>query len=172
MDGGRLSRRALNGAGIKLEKVTMERIEITDRLTVGKAHPGLEDFEQLAREGFRAVVNLRTADEEGQPLTPEREGDKVRALGMSYLHFPVNSDDISERVVDRFRAAIQGLPRPLFAHCKSGTRSGAFLVMHVAAEVGMTGEEALAKAEELGFECDSEELERFVRRYVDQRRRH
>ena len=39
--------------------------------------------------------------------------------------------------------------------------------MHMAVEQGMTGEQTLQKAEEMGFECDQPELEQFVKDYVD-----
>ena len=41
------------------------------------------------------------------------------------------------------------------------------VMMHLAAEQGMTGEQVIEKAEEIGFECDTPELEEFVKSYVD-----
>jgi hypothetical protein len=43
-------------------------------------------------------------------------------------------------------------------------------MMHVASESGMPGDAALRKAKEMGFECDSAELEQFVKDYIDQHR--
>lgn len=94
----------------------------------------------------------------------------MRGLGMQYLHHPVKSDDMSAELVDGFREQLTRLPGPVFVHCASGKRSGAFLMMHVAAETGMTGEETIRKAADMGFECDTPALEQFVRAYVDQRR--
>ena len=119
---------------------------------------------------FKAVANLRTHGEEDQPLSPDEEGRVVRGLGMAYLHYPVASGELSAELVDGFRRRLGELPRPLFAHCASGKRSGAFLMMHVAAETGLTGEETIRKAEEMGFECDTPQLEEFVRTYVDEHR--
>lgn len=81
----------------------------------------------------------------------------MRALRMQYVHYPVKSDELSTEAVDGFRKQLAGRPRPVFAHCASGKRSGAFLMMHIAAETGMTGEETIRKAEEMGFECDTPE---------------
>lgn len=148
----------------------VDRIRINDGLSVGNAHPDEGDLETLAREGFRSIVNLRTHDEPDQPLDPDAEGERVRDLGMEYLHYPVTSDAMKVEIVDAFREQIGDMPGPLFAHCRSGMRSGAFIMMHVAAETGMTGDETLEKAKEMGFECESEELEQFVRSYVDSRR--
>ena len=71
-------------------------------------------------------------------------------------------------LVDEFREKYPQLPKPVFAHCKSGKRAGAMVMMHVAVEEGMGGEETLRKAEEMGFECEQEELRQFVKNYVDQ----
>ncbi|MFW5681295.1 MAG: beta-lactamase hydrolase domain-containing protein [Pseudomonadota bacterium] len=148
----------------------IEQTRINERLTVGKGHPDEGDLRDLARAGFRAVANLRTRGEPEQPLKPDEEGRWARQLGLAYLHFPVTSDDLETEVVDGFRAELDRLPRPLFAHCASGTRSGAFLVMHVAAETGLSGDEALAKAEAMGLGCDEPAIETFVRDYVDAQR--
>lgn len=42
-------------------------------------------------------------------------------------------------------------------------RAGAMARMHVSCEHGMTGEQTLQKAEEMGFECDQPELVEFVK---------
>jgi uncharacterized protein (TIGR01244 family) len=149
----------------------IDRIEINERLSVGTEHPDAGDLEELARAGFRSVVNLRTGGEADQPLAPAEEGRVVERLGMAYLHYPVAGDDLDAAVVDAFRADLEGLPRPLFAHCASGKRSGAFLMMHVASETGMTGNETLDRAKAMGFPCDAPEVETFVRTYVDDHRR-
>lgn len=148
----------------------MARIQINERLSVGKQHPNEVDLRELAGEGFKSVVNLRTDGEPNQPLEPEEEGRVVRRLGMAYLHHPVASGELTEANVDGFRRRLSELPRPVFAHCASDKRSGAFLMMHVAAELGMSGEETVGKAAETGFACVTPELASFVRSYVDQHR--
>lgn len=148
----------------------VDRIKIDDRFSVGRSHPTAHDFEAIAQEGFASVVNLRTEQEENQPLSPAQESETVRLLGMEYLHHPVSSDSISSELVDRFRERVARLPSPVFVHCKSGTRSGAFTMMHVASESGMPGDQALSKAKDMGFECDSAELEQFVKSYIDRHR--
>ncbi|MDX1540204.1 MAG: sulfur transferase domain-containing protein, partial [Geminicoccaceae bacterium] len=97
-------------------------------------------------------------------------GRIVRDLGMTYLHHPVKSDAMGPDLVDRFRERLQDLPRPIYAHCASGKRSGAFVMMHLAVEQGITGQQTVEKAASMGFECDTPELEKFVTSYVDQRR--
>lgn len=86
--------------------------------------------------------------------------------GLTYLHYPVAGDKLSEDLVDDFRQKVETLPAPVLVHCASGKRSGAMVMMHLGADQGMTGDEAIEKAGAMGLECGPE-LEHFVRGYVD-----
>ncbi|MBD3675372.1 MAG: protein tyrosine phosphatase family protein [Planctomycetaceae bacterium] len=141
-------------------------MKINDQISVGP-QPSESDLQQLSQQGFKTVVNFRTEGEEDQPLSPATEGDKVQAIGMEYLSIPVSMKSMGAELVDQFRDQYPELPKPVFAHCKSGKRAGAMVMMHVAVEQGMSGEETLQKAEEMGFECEQEELRKFVKHYVD-----
>lgn len=143
-----------------------ERMKITEDLFVGP-QPTEDDLKQLAAEGFATVVNLRDYDEEDQPLSPGDEGVRVRELGMDYLSIPVSKEDFSEHQVDDFRTKCELMDKPVFVHCKSGKRSGAFAMMDVAARRGWSGKETLEKARQMGFACDVPELKQFVKEYVD-----
>lgn len=144
----------------------MQAMKINDQVTVG-SQPSEDELQKLGQQGFRSVVNFRTQAEEEQPLTPQAEGKKVKSAGMEYLHIPVSMKAMGPELVDQFREKFADLPKPVFAHCKSGKRAGAMVMMHMAVEQGMTGEQTLQRAKEMGFECDQPELEQFVRQYVD-----
>ena len=116
------------------------------------------------------MVNLRTAGEQNQPLSPEAEGEVAREAGLDYLHIPVASTDPRPDQVDRFREKLSELPGPALVHCASGKRSGAFAILQLADQEGLSAEDALARARTLGFDCKSTELEGFVKRYLDQHR--
>lgn len=143
-----------------------ERMKVNDEVTVGP-QPAEAEIRQLQGEGFKSVVNFRTDGEEDQPLSPDDEASVVESAGMKYLNIPVSMQSMGPDLVDRFRAKYAELPKPVFAHCKSGKRAGAMVMMHVAVEQGMSGEETLQQAKEMGFECDQPQLEQFVRQYVD-----
>ena len=145
----------------------MEQVmKISDQVTVG-AQPSEDQIQQLGTQGFKSVVNFRTEGEEDQPLSPKAEGEKVKAAGMTYLHVPVSMKSMGPEQVDQFREKYAALPKPVFAHCKSGKRAGAMVMMHMAVEQGMTGDQTLQQAEKMGFECDQSELKEFVKSYVD-----
>lgn len=144
-------------------------IRINDDYAVGKGPPDPETLAALHHEGFRAVVNLRRPGEENEPLDPDQEGDTVRAHGMDYVHLPVSAEEMSSERVDQFRNLVAELPKPVYVHCASGKRSGAFTMMHYAVENALSGEDALDQAQQMGFECDTPALESLVRDYVRQR---
>lgn len=147
-----------------------QSMKINDAVTVG-GQPDDGQLAELARGGFKAVVNLRTAGEQDQPLSPEAEGERVRALGMEYVHLPVSTKDMRPEQVDEFCQKLAALPKPVFAHCHRGKRAGAFVMMGVAVEQGMSGDETLQQAERMGFQCDQPELKEFVKVYVDRNRK-
>lgn len=145
-----------------------ERIKINDEITIG-SQPESDEISRLAADDFQSVINFRTKDEQDQPLSPDAERELVESAVMTYLHFPVSMASMKHGTVDTFREQLKSLPKPLFAHCKSGKRAGAMMMMHVAIEENMSGEQTLQKAEAMGFECDVPELKQFVRSYVNER---
>ncbi len=142
------------------------RMQISEDITVG-AQPSESEFAGLANDGFKTVLNFRTSGEENQPLSPQEEEKIVRALGMEYINMPVSMETMGAKAVDAFREKLAHLPKPVFAHCDKGMRAGAMTMMHVAIENGMSGDQTLAQAEQMGFECDVPELKEFVKGYVD-----
>lgn len=142
------------------------KMKINDEVTVGP-QPADEEIRQLNGQGFKSVVNFRTEGEAEQPLSPQAEEEIVKSAGMAYLHIPVSMQSMGPELVDQFRDRYAGLPKPVFAHCKSGKRAGAMVMMQMAVEQGMSGDQTLQQAEEMGFECEQEELRRFVKSYVD-----
>jgi len=146
----------------------IQQMQINEQITVG-GQPSDDELKQLAESGFRTVVNLRTEGEEDQPLSPDAEGEKVRELGMKYVHFPASKDEMSPELEDEFRQRLPSFETPLFVHCGSGKRAGALVVMDKAVKEGWSGEDTLRKAEEMGFECNVPEIKEFVKSYVDSR---
>ncbi|WP_182869241.1 beta-lactamase hydrolase domain-containing protein [Rhodopirellula sp. JC639] len=144
-----------------------QRMKINENITVGP-QPSETEIAELFGEGFKSVINFRTDGESEQPLSPEQERRHVEAAGLIYSHIPVSMDSMDQSKVDDFREQLKSLPTPIFAHCKSGKRAGAMVMMDVAVKQGMSGEQTIRKAEEMGFECDSPELEQFVKSYVDE----
>jgi len=145
-----------------------DTVQVNDRFTIAKFAPEADQIRQAAQEGFKSLINMQTDDEDKKlKMKPQEEGETAREAGLTFLHHPVDGEKLSEDLVDDFRRKATHLPAPVLVHCASGKRSGAFVMMHVGCEQGLTGDEVIRKAEEMGFECDTPELEDFVRSYVN-----
>lgn len=83
-----------------------------------------EAMAELARLGFRSVVNNRPDFEHGpdQPTSAAIE-EAARAAGLEYRFLPVNGAYQSPEEIAAFAKMLDELPRPLLAFCRSGARS-------------------------------------------------
>lgn len=143
-----------------------DRMKISDEITVG-AQPSEAELKAMADGGTKSIVSLRTDDEEMQRISPQEEGELARSFGMEYVNIPVDMENASPDLVDRFRDALDDLPKPAYVHCRLGKQAGAFTMMDQAVRKGMTGEELLEAAQNMGFECDDQSMVEFVKSYVD-----
>ncbi|HZI17428.1 MAG TPA: protein tyrosine phosphatase family protein [Pyrinomonadaceae bacterium] len=138
---------------------------VDERVTTG-AQPAAAAFEKLAGLGFRAVLDMRT-EAEGHDAARERA--LVEAAGMRYLSLPVSSEaPRPEQIAEFTRAVKDAGNHPLFVHCASGNRVGAFWLAYRVVEDGWAVERALEEAERVGLR--SEKLKRFALDYVESRR--
>jgi uncharacterized protein (TIGR01244 family) len=79
---------------------------------------------ELARLGFRSVVNNRPDFEHGpdQPTSAAIE-EAARAAGLEYRFLPVNGGYQSPEEIAAFAKLLAELPKPMLAFCRSGARS-------------------------------------------------
>lgn len=145
----------------------MDSRKIDESVTVG-AQPTEADIQELARNGFQSIINLRPAGEDDQPLDPTQEGEAAQQSRLRYAHIPVSLKTLTPEQVDRFRDEIETLPAPVYIHCKGGTRAAALLALHRAAESGKSEEEALRDAEQIGAPVGTPEYREFFSKYVAQ----
>ena len=142
----------------------MQGSKLSEDVTVAGQVTG-EDVRQVAREGFRSVLNLRAPEEEGV-LSDEQE--QSESAGLTYVNIPVRKQEINDAAATRILAAIDDLPKPALVHCGTGMRAGAMAFMHRATRQGLSAEEAMTRAHRLGFDCSSEpELKLFFEHYID-----
>ncbi|MEN5082668.1 bifunctional sulfur transferase/dioxygenase Blh [Bosea sp. TWI1241] len=109
----------------------MTSVKISDRLTVA-SQPTLDAIPALADNGFAAVLNNRPGGEERDQ--PDSAGEKaaVERAGLVYGFVPVTGATITEADVRAFQRFVAAAPGPVYAHCRSGTRS---TTLHVIGEV-------------------------------------
>jgi len=63
-----------------------------------------EAIREIAKMGFKSVVNLRLASEQGAQV--EEEGAAVKAAGMNYVHLPFDAQNPDAHLIDNFIAAV------------------------------------------------------------------
>jgi sulfide:quinone oxidoreductase len=82
------------------------------------------DVSRLAHRGFRSIICNRP-DGEGpdQPAFAEIAA-AARAAGMQARHIPV-AGQVSHSDAAAFGRAMEEMPKPVFAYCRSGMRSEA-----------------------------------------------
>ena len=83
-----------------------------------------ESMAEVARAGFRSVVNNRPDFEHGpdQPTNAAIDAAAV-AAGLEYRFLPVSGAGQTPEQIAAFAALLDELPRPLLAFCRSGARS-------------------------------------------------
>ena len=73
--------------------------------------------------GFKSLVCNRPDNEEyNQPRAGDIEA-AAKAAGLEYRMVPVSSGNITQSNVEDMAKALEDLPRPLLAYCRSGARS-------------------------------------------------
>lgn len=95
--------------------------KVTEELTVS---PQIDagDISSIAETGFRSILcNRPDGEEPSQPDFAAIEA-AAKACGLEVRHQPVISGALGQEDVEAFKAAIDELPAPVFAYCRSGTR--------------------------------------------------
>jgi uncharacterized protein (TIGR01244 family) len=131
--------------------MSVRTVKITDRFHVG-LQPEIKDFALLAQQGFGLVVNNRPDGEEPGQLGSAVEERAAREAGLAYVHLPVTGATLSEDLVQRLRAAVSGSSGPVFAHCRSGTRSLALWAIGEVLAGGLRADEVCALGQRFGFD--------------------
>lgn len=81
------------------------------------------ELAELAALGFRSVISNRPDGEEvGQP-TQAQIAAAAAAAGLDFRFIPVRPGGLTPELVEEFGQAMEDLPGPVLAYCRSGTRS-------------------------------------------------
>ncbi|KFL25409.1 hypothetical protein JP74_19100 [Devosia sp. 17-2-E-8] len=127
----------------------LELKRINDTITVsGQILP--EDVSALKAAGFTTIINNRPDGESpDQPASVEIEA-AAKAAGLNYIAIPLGRDGVTPDMVEKTRAALEGSDGPVFAFCRSGTRSTTLWALSQAGE--MDGADIIAQAAGAGYD--------------------
>jgi protein tyrosine phosphatase (PTP) superfamily phosphohydrolase (DUF442 family) len=140
--------------------------DVNPQLGVG-AQPTDDGFRRLVEMGYRAVVNLRT-DQENFDLAAEEK--LVSGLGLKYFNIPVISKDPREEQALRFLKVMDELKgQKVFVHCAGAVRASAFVMIDLVLREGMNAAEAEELATKTGLSSDI--LRRFARQVIESQKK-
>ncbi len=123
--------------------------------------PAMSDLEKMKEQGVKAVLNLRRAEE----YNAEEEAAKVKELGLAYFHIPVNgAEPKDEQAAEFLKITSDRQNRPLFIHCSSANRVGAFWMIRRVLVDKWTVEKAEEEAVKMGIRLPA--LKTFARDYI------
>lgn len=110
----------------------------------------VEEFTELAAEGYRSVISNRPDGEsEDQPEWAQVFA-AARNNGMEARHIPVVVNAIGDDDIERFRQALEEMPKPILAFCRTGTRAA--LLWALANDGALTTDERIRIAGGAGYD--------------------
>ena len=135
-------------------------LRINDKICTG-GQPTLDDLARLKADGVKAIINLRQASE----MNLAEETAKANELGLRYIHIPVNGADLKPESADEFlKAMADPANRPVFIHCTTANRVGAFWMIYRVLIDGWKPDDAEAEARKVGMHTPA--LREFALEYI------
>lgn len=96
--------------------------KINDRMSVsGQIQP--EDVQAIKQAGFVSIINNRPDGEAPDQPSSAAIGEAARAAGLGYYEIPMGREGVTSDLVAATQNALDQSDGPVFAFCRSGTRS-------------------------------------------------
>lgn len=110
--------------------------------------PTEADFALIAKQGVKAVINVREASE-----TTFDEAAAAKGAGLEYYHIPFSKPDtLTDEKFDRVREALKKhAGKDVFIHCGSANRVGAVWYAKRVLDDGVEPDAALTEAKTVGL---------------------
>ena len=160
---------AISSVAVVTAQQKMERTGITNFTKVDAvvACGGATEtaaLEGLKNDGFKAIINLRQASEQGANI--DTNSATAKALGLNYIHLPLSPAAPSDKIVDDFLDAVADKAnQPVYIHCGSASRVGAVWLVKRVLQDGWPVEKATEEARLIGLR--SAPLEAFALKYIE-----
>lgn len=117
----------------------------------------------LKNDGFKSVINLRLATENGANI--EENTAQAKQLGLNYFHLPLSGSQPDPKVVDEFLNVVANKAnQPVYIHCGSANRVGAVWLVKRVVQDGWPVDKANTEAKAIGL--TSPVLEKFALDYI------
>ena len=147
----------------KMSKPGLSNYTQVDAVVACGGATEISALDGLKKDGFKAVINLRTATEPGANIDENRA--RAEALGLKYLHIPFNAGAPENKTFDDFLAAIADRSnQPVYIHCASANRVGAVWLAKRVLQDGWAADKATEEARLVGLSAAP--LEKFALQYI------
>jgi uncharacterized protein (TIGR01244 family) len=100
----------------------MDFNKINDQLTVsGQILP--DDVSTLVERGFKTLICNRPDEEVEEALQSAAIESVATSAGLNFLYLPIYPGQFTEETIGELSTAMKELDGPVYAYCRSGTRS-------------------------------------------------
>lgn len=82
-----------------------------------------EDVKALKAQGFVAIINNRPDGESPDQPDGATIEKAAHEAGLSYHYIPLGREGVSPEMIEATKQVLEGSTGPVFAYCRSGTRS-------------------------------------------------
>lgn len=129
-----------------------------------RTQPDAAAIAEFRSEGVTTVVDFRHAKER-----PDfNEAAAVEKAGLAYVNIPyAGAPELTDEVFDKARETLKSLNTPAVMHCRSGNRVGAVWLSFRVLDGGVTWDQALAEAKQVGLK--DPQLEGKAKDYIARR---
>ena len=129
----------------------MEFRQLSPKVTVSP-QVTVDDIAEIKAKGYSALICNRPDDEGADQPSFEEIEAAAKLLGVEARYVPVQSGVVKDEDVIAFGAALDDLPRPVLAYCRTGTRSATLWSFHEAKTRPMP--EILAATKAAGYDMN------------------
>ena len=133
--------------------MTVQIQQVSDTFSVS-AQLSVADVQTLAEQGIKSLICNRP-DGEGADQVNVTEIETAAAdAGMETVYLPVVSGNFEAGDIDAFRTAVDRLPSPIHAYCRTGTRSITLWALYQR-RLGTPVSRLIADAQRCGYDLSS-----------------
>ena len=109
-----------------------------------------DDLPALKAAGFVAIINNRPDGESSDQPSSAVMQAAAEAAGLAYHYIPLGRDGVSPQMVEETEAVLEGSGGPVFAFCRSGTRSTTLWALSQAGK--LPADEIVSQAAHAGYD--------------------
>lgn len=130
----------------------MEFNKVNDILTASSQITP-EDVAVLAEKGFTTLIDNRPDEEITPDLQSDAMAEAAKAAGMNFVYLPVYPGQFTPDLIEETKQAFAEAEGPVFAYCRSGTRSTTVWALSQAGE--LPADEIITQAAGAGYDLSS-----------------